>query len=105
MTQARVAPHNGGPRYNVPHGHKVEYFTSNIGAPKFGVEIYQRRGNVGIKRQALDKDPLMEGETEGKEVEKRASFEKTGEGVGVRRDKGFEHGSIGNKNLSVSTLG
>lgn len=53
----------------------------------------------------MDKDPLMEGETEGKEVEKRASFEKTGEGVGVRRDKGFEHGSIGNKNLSVSTLG
>jgi len=47
----------------------------------------------------------MEGETEGKEVERRASSEKTGEGVGVRRDMGFEHRGVGNKNLSVSTLG
>lgn len=105
MTHARVAPNNGGPRYNVPHGHKVENFASNIDAPKFGVEIDQRRGNVGIKRQAFNKEPLMEGETERKEVERRASFEKTGEGVGVRRDMGFEHRGVGNKNLPVSTLG
>lgn len=47
----------------------------------------------------------MEEKTERKEVERGASFEKSGVSVGVRRDMGFEHRGIGEDNLTVSTLG
>ena len=77
-TSPRVAPNNGSPRYNIPLRHKVKHFASNIGEPKFGIEIDQRRGNVGIKGQPTNEDALMEGKTEGKEVERRARFEKIG---------------------------
>lgn len=105
MTRARIAPDNGSPRYNIPLRHKVEHFASNISEPKLGIEIDQRRGNVGIKREPINEDALMEGKTERKEVERGASFEKTRVSVGIRRDMGFEHRDIGCKNLTVSTLG
>lgn len=105
MTHARIAPNEGSPRYNVLLRHKVEHFAGNISEPKFNVEIDQRRSNVGIGGQPINEDALMEGKAKEKEVEGGASLEKTGEGVGVRRDVCVEHGGIGDKDLTVGTLG
>ena len=47
----------------------------------------------------------MEGKAEGKEVERRASLKQTGEGVGVWRGVGLEHGGEGGENFMVRALG
>jgi hypothetical protein len=47
----------------------------------------------------------MEGNAKMKEAKRGTCFEKTWEGVGVRRDLCIEHGCVGDENLTVSTLG
>lgn len=47
----------------------------------------------------------MKGETQREEVERSASLEKTGEGVGIRRDVGAEHRGVGEKKVAEGPRG
>jgi hypothetical protein len=105
ITHTRITPNNSSPRYNIFLRHKVEHFAGNIRISKFNIEIDQRRGNVGICGQPINDYALMEGNAKMKEVKRGTCFEKTWEGVGVRRDLCIEHGCVGDENLTVSTLG
>ena len=53
----------------------------------------------------MNDDALVKGEAKGEEVEGGTCFENGGEGEGVRGDLGMEHGSVGEEDLMVGTLG